>query len=244
MGSSQHKPQPPQPEIATWLNKGHAEQLMKAAQQYWSNTKDWVMWAVAQKDEQQSEEPFLGLLAWERLTERLPFEPAEFFRKRVQHALVNSVDAGEIATIEAIFNRLGIDVIKVSERIDNRDWDIIAIDFSSHTVSKYGELMPELIQLYGRTCRRYEFTVHSVVDVGFAPGWLDVQWDSVHVDLGLALTQGSDIEFNPMSGFLGGQYNVQNVPLLPLNMSVEHPLTLQPLYGFLSKESSISTATE
>jgi len=217
---------------------------MKAAQQYWHNTKDWVMWAVAQKNEQQSEEPFLGLLAWERLTERLATESTDFFRKRVQHALVNTIDAGEIATIADIFNRLGIDVIKVTERIDNRDWDIIAIDFSSHTVSQYGELMPELIQLYGRACRRYEFTVHNLADCGLTPGWLDVQWDSAHVDSGLTLTQGSDIEFNPMSGFLGGQYNVQNVPLMLLKMSVEHPLTLQPVYGFLSKESSISAATE
>ncbi|SGY86600.1 hypothetical protein [Moritella viscosa] len=214
MDRFQQSAPPSQPEIATWLNKGHAEQLMKAAQQYWNNTKDWVMWAVAQKNEQQSAEPFLGLLAWERLTERLANEPTEFFRKRVQHALVNTIDAGEIATIEAIFNRLGIDVIKVTERIENRDWDIIALDFSSHAVSQYGELMPELIQLYGRTCRRYEFTVHSFADCGLAPSWIDVQ------------------------------YHVQKVPLMPLKTSVEHPLALQPVYGFLSKESSISTATE
>ncbi|SHO28022.1 Putative bacteriophage protein [Moritella viscosa] len=40
------------------------------------------------------------------------------------------------------------------------------------------------------------------------------------------------------------QYHVQKVPLMPLKTLVEHPLTLQPVYGFLSKESSISTATE
>jgi len=194
--------------IATWLNKGHAQKIMTSAQAYWDNTKEWVVWAVNQKQEQHSEEPILGLLAWERLTDRLPTESSELYRKRVQHALVNTIDAGEISTITDIFSRLGIDVLKVTERIEGRDWDIIAIDFSSHTMSQYGDLMPELIQLYGRTCRRYEFAVSSVAENGVSVGWLDVQWDSFHVDLALTLDQQTNIDVEHQSALFGAQYDV------------------------------------
>ncbi len=208
MDSNYSSDHPSKPQIATWLNKGHAQQLMNAAQSYWDNTKQWVMWAVNQKNEQQSEEPILGLLAWERLTDRLPTEQSDLFRKRVQHALVNTIDAGEISTVADIFSRIGIEVLRVTERIDGRDWDIIAIDFSSHTMSQYGELMPELIQLYGRSCRRYEFAVRNVAEHGLTAGWLDVQWDSCHVELDLTLQQDTDIGIDYQSAFIGAQYNV------------------------------------
>jgi hypothetical protein len=199
--------------IATWLNKGYAEKIMKAANGYWDNTKDWLVWAVNQKNEQENLEPILSLLAWERLTDRLSEEPLALFRKRVQHALVNTVEAGEIASIADLFSRLGIDVIKVTERIENRDWDIIAIDFSSHTVSKYGEILPELIQLYGRTCRRYEFTVHTVVEPSLNIGCLDVQWDSVHIEESLVLQQSTDLELCHAVAFIGAQYDIQTATL-------------------------------
>ena len=43
-------------EIATWLNKGYAEKLVKAATGYWDQSRDYVMWAVNQKDESKNEE--------------------------------------------------------------------------------------------------------------------------------------------------------------------------------------------
>lgn len=229
-------------QIATWLSKGHAEKLMKAAQSYWNHSKDWVMWAVNQKDEQQSEEPILGLLAWERLTERLPVESGELFRKRVQHALINTVEAGEISSIVDIFKRLDIQVLKVTERIEGRDWDIIAIDFSNHTMARYSELLPELVQLYGRACRRYEFTVHNVAEVGLSSGWLDVQWDSFHVTHHLVVTEGRQAGIDYGGAFIGAQYEVQKTPLLPLNLVALHQSTTQPFFGFLNKDGGISTA--
>lgn len=230
-------------EIASWLNKGYAEQLVKAAQSYWDNSKTWVMWAINQKDESQSEQPILGLLAWERLTERLDNEDGELFRKRVQHALVNTVEAGEISSISDIFERLGIEVLRVTERIDGRDWDIISIDFTSHTMSEHSEILPELIQLYGRACRRYEFTVHNVADVGLSLGGCDVQWDSCHVEHNLTLTQQKQADIGCMASFIGVQTEVHQTSLLPLSFNVVHKTELEPFYGFLSKESSISIAT-
>ena len=148
-------------QIAIWLNKGYAEKLVKAASNYWEESRNYVMWAVSQSEDFQNKEPILGLLAWERLTTRLPNESNALYSKRVQHALVNTIDAGEMASVKRIFERLGLEVLNVRERIDGRDWDVIAIDMSDTTLANANLLLPEIIQLYGRTCRRYELTVHN-----------------------------------------------------------------------------------
>lgn len=200
-------------QIATWLNKGYAEKLVKAATGYWQQSRNYVMWAVQQKNELQNEEPILGLLAWERLTQRLNSEPMDLYRKRVQHALVNTIDAGEIATIKDIFNRLDLQVTNVRERIEGRDWDIIAIDMTDSTLASAYELLPELIQLYGRTCRRYELTVHNLAAVSLNLGLTHVQWDNNYVNSAI-------------------------------NIDVQHSITANQHYGFLSKDGGISTAKE
>ena len=51
-------------QIATWLNKGYAQKLVKAASGYWNKTAEFVMWAVNQKEAQQNAEPILSFLAW------------------------------------------------------------------------------------------------------------------------------------------------------------------------------------
>lgn len=189
-------------QIATWLNKGYAEKLVKAATGYWSKSRNYVMWAVQQKDELQNEEPILGLLAWERLTQRLNSEPLDLYRKRVQHALVNTIDAGEIAAIKDIFNRLDLQVINVRERIEGRDWDIIAIDMTDSTLASAYELLPELIQLYGRTCRRYELTVHNLAAVSLNLGLTHVQWDNNYVNSATSIGVQHSIAAHQHYGFL------------------------------------------
>lgn len=189
-------------QIATWLNKGYAEKLVKAATGYWSQSRNYVMWAVQQKDELQNEEPILGMLAWERLTQRLNSEPLDLYRKRVQHALVNTIGAGEIATIKDIFNRLDLQVINVRERIEGRDWDIIAIDMTDSALASAYELLPELIQLYGRTCRRYELTVHNLAVVSLSLGITHVQWDNNYVSSATKINAITGITAHQHYGFL------------------------------------------
>jgi len=201
-------------EIATWLNKGYAEKLVKAATGYWDKSRDYVMWAVNQKDESQNEEPVLGFLAWERLTKPINNEPSELYRKRVQHALVNTIEAGEVATIESIFKRLDIEVLRVRERIDGYDWDVIAIDLSESTLQNVNELLPEIISLYGRTCRRYQFSVHNK-----APVYLNL-------------------------GFTHLQNESHETPLFPVHLSVEHNIMSTTNLAIVSQDRSISFAKE
>ena len=231
-------------QIATWLNKGYAEKLVKAAAGYWEESRNYVMWAVSQSDEFQSKEPILGLLAWERLTKRLSSEPAQLYKKRVQHALVNTINAGEIATIKDIFNRLDIEVLSVRERIEGRDWDIIAIDMTDSALSSGYELLPELIQLYGRTCRRYELTVHNLATVSLSLGLTHVQWDSNYVNSATKINAIMGIDHGVVHGFLGLDALTSNTQHQVISIGVQHSITAHQHYGFLSKDGGISTAKE
>ncbi|MBQ4836775.1 hypothetical protein [Pseudoalteromonas luteoviolacea] len=228
-------------QIATWLNKGYAEKLVKAATGYWNKTSEFVMWAVNQKDEQQNEEPILSFLAWERLTDRLPDEPLELYRKRVQHALVNTIDAGEFASVKDIFARLDIEVLNVRERIDGRDWDIIAIDVTDNALANNNNLLPELIQLYGRTCRRYELTVHNKAEVSLALGSTHVQWDNCHVPHALHLQAKNQATQQYSHGFVVLQNESSTAPLLPLKHDVENSLDIECLNCFLGLDSRVAT---
>ena len=188
-------------QIGTWLNKGYAEKLVKAASGFWEKSRNYVIWAVNQKDNLQNQEPVLGLLAWERLTTLLPNEPIELYSKRVQHALVNTIDAGEMASVKRIFERLGLEVLNVRERIDGRDWDIIAIDMSDTTLANANLLLPEIIQLYGRTCRRYELTVHNKVQAQLSISNLLVQHDHTNIVSPTTLTAKTLIASQIQFGF-------------------------------------------
>ncbi|KZN61205.1 hypothetical protein [Pseudoalteromonas luteoviolacea] len=230
-------------QIATWLNKGYAEKLVKAATGYWNKTSEFVMWAVNQKDEQQNEEPILSFLAWERLTDRLHDEPLELYRKRVQHALVNTIDAGEFASIKDIFARLGIEVIKVSERLDGRDWDIIAIDLTDNALANNNNLLPELIQLYGRTCRRYELTVHNKAEVSLSLGGTHVQWDNCYVPHALHLQANNQATQQYSHGFISLQNESSTTPVLPLKHDVEHLFDMECLNCFLGLDNRVVTTS-
>ncbi|MBQ4800870.1 hypothetical protein J8L73_17370 [Pseudoalteromonas sp. MMG006] len=230
-------------EIATWLNKGYAEKLVKAATGYWSQTRNYVMWAVQQKDELQNEEPILGMLAWERLTTRLPNEPTELYRKRVQHALVNTIDAGEMTSLKRIFKRLNLEVINVRERIGGRDWDIIAIDMSDTTLANANLLLPELIQLYGRTCRRYELTVHSKTSIMLGLDSLFIQHDHTNINNPTQIAAKTKPQSQLKLGTLIVQHDHINI-LNPTKIASKTHLDSKAQYGFINKVSGISIAKE
>ena len=230
-------------QIATWLNKGYAQKLVKAASSYWNKTAEFVMWAVNQKEALENEEPILGFLAWERLTDRLDNEPVSLYRKRVQHALVNTIEAGELAIVKDVFARLDIEVLNVRERIDGRDWDIIALDISDTALANNNNLLPEIIQLYGRTCRRYEFTVHNVANVSLSLGDTHVQWDSCHVQQALHLQAKSKVLNQYALGFTALQNESSRAPLMAIELDVTHRINTHHKYGFISKEGGISAAT-
>jgi hypothetical protein len=49
--------------------------------------------------------------------------------------------------------------VEIEERMDGQDWDVIAIRMSDTQLSENETLLTELIQHYGRTCRRYGWKI-------------------------------------------------------------------------------------
>jgi phage tail P2-like protein len=117
------------------------------------------MWPIQQMDPDTCNESVLKLIAWGRAIDRLSDEPQSLFRLRVKYAYANARDAGSVYGFKQIFNRLGIGYVEIEERMDGQDWDVIAIRMSDTQLSENETLLTELIQHYGRTCRRYGWKI-------------------------------------------------------------------------------------
>ncbi|MUK41004.1 phage tail protein [Aliivibrio fischeri] len=159
--------------IAETLKEPHF--LAKGVMQYWQRLKGWLLYPLAQLDPMTCNERLLSLLAWDRDITRFKDEPTSLFRKRVKYAFVNATDAGEKAGFIRIFQRLGVGVVEVDERTPERDWDIITIRLSDSQLSENYSLLEQLLQQYGRTCRRYEYQVINVVQWTISATPLDWQ---------------------------------------------------------------------
>jgi hypothetical protein len=142
---------------------------------FWARIRSWLLYPLAQLDPLTCNESLLSVLAWDRDITRFKNEPTDLFRKRVKYAFVNARDAGEKAGFIRIFNRLGVGLVEIDERVPGRDWDIITIRLSDSQLSGNYDLLEELIQQYGRTCRRYEYQVVSIVSPSFSASPMD--WD-------------------------------------------------------------------
>jgi len=123
--------------------------------------KLWLELALNQQNPLVCNEELLELLAWERRIKRLPNEPLDIYRRRVNFAFVNERDAGSLAGMERIFSRLGVGFVTIEERSPSKDWDVVVLNVDDTRLSENNELLTELIGLYGRTCRRYEFTSNT-----------------------------------------------------------------------------------
>jgi hypothetical protein len=145
--------------LPSWLNKGEIVKLKAAATAWWALVENWVQWPLTQLDAETCVEPVLDLLAWERDINRFDGEPLSLYRLRVKYAKVNAEDAGSVAGIKRIFQRLGVGYVEVVERETGIDWDIIILRMSDSQLSQNPTLLQVLVAMYGRTCRRYQFEV-------------------------------------------------------------------------------------
>lgn len=133
--------------------------LAKAAQQWFSLLMGWAIWPVRQMDPDTCTETVLDLIAWQRDIRRFEGEPLALYRKRVKYAYANARDAGSVAGFKRIFQRLGVGYVEIEERMAGREWDVISLSLSDSQLAENQDLLQVLIQHYGRTCRRYEWTI-------------------------------------------------------------------------------------
>ncbi|MGC9744422.1 phage tail protein [Pseudomonas sp. P1B16] len=148
-----------------WLDGVELTKLKNAAQAWWEKVEQWLKWPLLQIDAETCHISVLDLLAWQRDIQRFQGEPETLYRLRVKYAFINAVEAGSTAGMIRIFQRLGIGYVEIQERLPDQDWDIVSLLLSDSQLSQNPVLLRVLIQQYGRTCRRYEFSTITPVSM-------------------------------------------------------------------------------
>ena len=148
-----------------WLEGVELTKLKNAAQSWWEKVEQWLNWPLLQIDAETCHMTVLDLLAWQRDIQRFQGEPETLYRLRVKYAFINAVEAGSTAGMIRIFQRLGIGYVEIQERLPDQDWDIVSLLLSDSQLSENPVLLRVLIQQYGRTCRRYEFSTITPVSM-------------------------------------------------------------------------------
>ncbi|MBU6950991.1 phage tail protein [Hahella sp. HN01] len=158
-----------------WLGGEQLAKLARAARRYWERVEHWLRWPLRQIDAETCALGVLNLLAWQRNIARFAGEPERLYRLRVKYAYANAVDAGSVAGFKRIMLRLGVGYVEIEERAPGRDWDVIILRLSDNQLSDNPELLRIILQMYGRTCRRYEFALITPVTFDVRVGEFD--WD-------------------------------------------------------------------
>lgn len=142
-----------------WMAGAEVTKLANAAKQWFELVLGWAIWPAQQMDARTCSELVLDLLAWGRDISRFSSEPLWLYRLRVHYAYINAKDAGSKAGFARILIRLGVGYVEQDERMPGVDWDIIDIRLSDSQLSENQELLTRLIEKYGRTCRRYRWSI-------------------------------------------------------------------------------------
>lgn len=142
--------------------------LNQGTQSFWQRVRNWLLLPLAEKDPLTCSVDILHLLAWERSVRRFKAEPLSLYRKRVAYAFVNAKDAGSTQGFIQIMRRLGLSVLSIKERQPGLDWDRVSIEIDDTEIAPNQALLAELIQSYGRTCRRYDHLSSSIAGCSVA----------------------------------------------------------------------------
>jgi P2-related tail formation protein len=163
-----------------WLRGQDIKRMAAAAKAFWEKIETVINWHNAQIDPLNCDEPILDLLAWERDIKRIDDEPLNTYRNRVKNAYANANDAGNIAGFKRIFKRLGVKYVELYERDPELDWDIITIHMEELELSNKQAFIEDLIQKYGRTCRRYQYVLVNLISCYANVGHFEHEQSTVH----------------------------------------------------------------
>lgn len=172
-------------QLPFWFSKEQISALAAACSQWFAKLTEWAMWPAVQSNPETCAEGVLNLIAWQRDIDRFKGEPLSLFRKRVKYAYINAKDAGSVAGFKRIFMRLGIGYVEIEERMDGVDWDVMDIQLSDSQLAENQRLLTVLIQHYGRTCRRYRWTVITPVPLQITA----IEFNNDYQDI-LAVSEG------------------------------------------------------
>ena len=161
--------------LPVWLNRGQAKAIAELLQVWWLKVEGWLGAPLLQIDPDTCTLGALDLIADSRNVKRFIGEPESLYRLRVKHAFINAKDAGSVAGIKRIFERLGIGYVEVLERQPDKDWDVIILQLSNAQLSGNQALLKLLLTKYGRTCRRYEFNGIVSTKVGISAHLFNIE---------------------------------------------------------------------
>ncbi len=160
-----------------WLNgsgnKADARGFSAFISAWWAKCEAWLSWPLNILAVENAPLFMVDLLADERDVQRFAGEPEELYRLRVKYAYANVKDAGTVAGFKAIWQRLGLGDVEVSERVDSWDWDIVLLTVEAQQIADNAELMNLLIEKYGRTCRRYYLGTKADAQIGVSMSAFD-----------------------------------------------------------------------
>ncbi len=152
--------------LPVWLKSGEKVGSLKSAfGNWWNQVEDWIKTPLNQMNAETCSAALLKYHAYQKDVTRFNDEPDELFRKRVKYAEQNAMEAGSKTGFIQIFERLGIGYLEIVEREDAVNWDVISLRLSDSQVASNTELLSYIVQQYGRTCRRYELTVLTPVEM-------------------------------------------------------------------------------
>lgn len=136
-----------------WLSGPRAQSLRRSAETWW---KDSLQYFRSPFDWDALNAPLdvVDLLAYERGIERCDYEPEDIYRRRVHYAFINAKDAGTAAGMVAIFERLGVPVEGIDERLEGHDFDEYRVRFGPKNYADNKVWLAKVVQQYARTCRR------------------------------------------------------------------------------------------
>lgn len=153
--------------LSFWESGKKLNALMNACQRWWNQVETWLQIPLAQLDPNSCSLGVLDLIAWQRDITRFTGEPLYLYRLRVKYAYINARDAGSTVGLKRILERLGVGYVEIDERQPDRDWDIITIRLTDSQLSDNSALLQVIIQQYGRTCRRYEWSVITPMTMSY-----------------------------------------------------------------------------
>lgn len=140
--------------LPIWMDGPRAQALKATSERWWHLVAGWLRSPFDFGDALTAPLPIVDLLAYQRGIERFSIEPERLYRLRVHHAYRNWQDAGTIAGMRRIFERLELPNRQLQDRVPGYDWDMYAVNITPEQLASEGDLLALLLQMYGRTCRR------------------------------------------------------------------------------------------
>lgn len=159
-----------------WMRSHELKKLETAAHNLWKEVADWLGIPLSKFNLETCDLIIVDKTAYERKIARLDGEDEPIYRRRVKFAFANAKDAGIKEGMFRIFDRLGIPLYDIKERQADRDWDIVTFEISDDILSQHKNLVRLLVDTYGLTCRRYEYSVTDTIDQYIHIGAMNTQY--------------------------------------------------------------------